>query len=236
MPERTPLGEHAYLLLRVDDVAAARAFYEQIGFQKTAEEGTLSDGRIHLRPQTGHFESPTLAYTGSDIDAVKAHFAPDKRRRKAKISGTAEFKSPEGIRITLDARKSKIDVPDRHKAQSGPLGMFGELTLPTRQLADSMVFWLKFAFKPLHMAQIPYPYAVMSDGLTMLGLHQSPQQQITLTYFAPDMPDRLAALKRRGIRIDALGTDASGAPTNGMLISPDGQVIFLLQGDVFGSA
>jgi len=233
MSERTPLGDHVYLLLRVDDVGAARAFYEQIGFRKTSEDGTFSDGRVHLRLGTGRFESPTLAYAGSDIDAIKAHFNPKKRRRKAQTSGAAEFKSPEGMRISLNSRKSKIEIPDRHSAQAGPLGIFGELTLPTRQLADSMVFWLKFDFKPLHMAQIPYPYAVMSDGLMMLGLHQRPQQTITLTYFAPDMPERIAALKGRGLRVDALSTDSDGSVTNGMLTSPDGQVIFLLQGDVF---
>jgi hypothetical protein len=56
----------------------------------------------------------------------------------------------------------------------------------------------------------PYPWAIISDGRTRLGLHQTPKlTQPTLTYFAPDMSERLKRMQRRGITFVAERKDSN---------------------------
>ena len=228
------LGTYVSITLATQDPEQSMAFYEALDWQKISED-TLSDGSINLRLRKGDFSSPTLSYMGSDISAIRALFSPDKQKRKGTPATTAEFKDPNGLRITIDADESTNAMPAGTPTTRTPasrFGKFGEFSIPTKDLPKSMNFWTKLGFEALHMAKIPYPYAILSDGLIVLGLHQFDQPAIALAYFAEDMIDRIKQLKAAGLQIVDFPSDGSEDPNtteteNAMLSSPEGQAFYL---------
>jgi hypothetical protein len=52
----------------------------------------------------------------------------------------------------------------------------------------------------------------------------------TITYFAPDMPQRLERLREQGIEFISEQKDTTGQLVGAMIESPDGQPFFLFTG------
>lgn len=228
------LGTYAEIMLATSQPRRSWAFYQPLGFREV-REGVLTDGSINLRLEPGEFLSPTLRYAGSDIERIAALFRKDKRKRTEKRTGQAEFRDPSGrVRIQLQHRKSATPMPAGTPTSRKPisrLGQFGEFTIPVRSLPEALFFWTKLGYEPLHMAQIPYHYAILSDGLMVIGLHESKQPRVTLTYFAPDMADRIAALRADGVDVQPVGP-GQGGEGSGSLISPEGMMFYLFTGEV----
>src|SRR5690606_15046717 len=110
-------------------------------------------------------------YRGSDIQTIKQLFNPNKRKDKTIPGQQAEFKDPSGLRVMLTGSDSPVPMPKGTPTTRTPiskLGKFGELTIPVKSLSDSLVFWSKLGFSPLHMAEIPYPYAILSDAMIVI--------------------------------------------------------------------
>jgi len=76
--------------------------------------------------------------------------------------------------------------------------------------------------------QQPYPWAILSDGMNILGLHQTKDFDYpAITYFAPDMSQRVQKLKEAGITSFADWQGQGGKEGNFILTTPEGQKIFL---------
>ena len=74
--------------------------------------------------------------------------------------------------------------------------MFGEYALPIKNLDNSVLFWEKLGFKSLSKHLSPYPWAILSDGLAIVGLHQTTNFDTpAITFFASDMKDKIEKLK-----------------------------------------
>lgn len=79
--------------------------------------------------------------------------------------------------------------------------MFGELAIPVNNLDSSILFWEKLGFKSLSKKSSSYPWAILSDGLAIVGLHQTINfDSPTITYFASDMKNKIDKLKQSGLR------------------------------------
>ncbi|HWB25862.1 MAG TPA: hypothetical protein VG738_10305 [Chitinophagaceae bacterium] len=124
------------------------------------------------------------------------------------------LQSPDGMNISL------VLIPDGFIQPPGPTmltmhqedyfnpekyvnktcGMFGELAHPVKQLDASISFWEKLGFKVFSKFAQPYPWAIMSDGLAVVGLHQTNNFSYpVITFFAADMKEKIARLKEQGI-------------------------------------
>ena len=80
---------------------------------------------------------------------------------------------------------------------------------------------------------LPNRWTILSDGLIRLGLHQSPKlAKPMITCFAPDMPDRLAQLRQRGLKFAAEQKGKQGRRVGQVIESPDGQSFFLMTGEM----
>lgn len=228
------LGAYLQLLLRVKNVDQAISYYEQLGFRKLGHD-VVTDGSVNIKLASGAFNSPTFHYLDSDIQAIKQMFSPNKRKEKTGHATQAEFKSPSGLRIMLDRDTSPVAMPrgtPGSRSAISKLGQFGEFTIPVKDLKDDLLFWTKLGFEPLHMAEIPYRYALLSDGLIVIGLHENhPQRDCTLTYFAADMPQRIQQLQQQGFDIHALHKNAN-VTESAILTTRDGQLFQLLHGSV----
>jgi len=234
------LGNYLELTLSVKDRVAAVEYYEKLGFKRL--DGTcLTDGSINLRVMEGRFASPSLSYYGSDVQGIKSLFSKVKKKKNddpaAAPSTSGEFKDPSGTRITITVAPSKLAMPAGTPTQRTPIslcGKFGELTIPCENLAKSVFFWGLLGFEPLNKADIPYPYAMLSDGYIVIGLHQSDfYDDIYFTYFADDMPERIQRLRDVGIDVlDMVTANKGDTSTNAGFVSPDGQKFFLFKGAI----
>lgn len=234
------LGNYVEITLCVKNSIDAVDYYQKLGFERL-DATCLTDGSINIRVLEGNFASPTLSYYGSDVQGIKAMFRKVKKKNddpdaKPKNSTSGEFQSPEGTRITVTVAPSKQEMPTGTPTQRTPIshcGKFGELTIPCDNIAKSVLFWGLLGFEPLNKAEIPYPYVMMSDGMMVIGLHESPfYDGIYLTYFASDMPQRITNMKADGIEILNMTRPDGEKSENAGFITPDGQKFFLFTGDV----
>ncbi len=228
------LGNYVELLLPTDDVARSVIFYDRLGFQKLADD-VLTDGCFNLHLADDKSPLPALEYSGSDVEGIRSQFNPDKQKRKGTPPAGGEFKDTSGrLRISVNTAESPLPMPAGSATTRqfiSKLGKLAEITLPVPDLADAVLFWTKFGFEALHTAKIPHHYAIVSDSLIVLGLHESHQPAISLTYFAPDMSERIAGLKATGVTIRAIESGTDGTVKSGSLLSPEGMLFFLFTGN-----
>ena len=71
---------------------------------------------------------------------------------------------------------------------------------PVTDIDNSMKFWKKLGFKLHSKMALPYPWAIISDGLNIVGLHNTTSfSNPTITFFAVDMKDKIEKLKKDGL-------------------------------------
>jgi len=228
------LGTYANLIFGTKDIDTSIIFYERLGWRKLGHD-VITDGCINVHFKLNHKPSPTLAYSGSDIPAIRELFNSDKRKKKGNASGNANFKSPNGMSIQLTENESPVPMPDGTPTTRTPISQFGfmgELTIPAQHLPSATGFWAKLGFEPVHVAQIPYHYAILSDGLMIIGLHEHPSQKIALTYFDPNMNEKIPQFQADGLKLNILNSDDNGNPQNATFASPEGVVFYLFTGSI----
>jgi predicted lactoylglutathione lyase len=238
------LGLFVEFDLAVKDVAVAQKFYESLGFKNTAAPAGLpfaavTDGNVVLALHQTEFISPTITYYGANmsecLNALQAHgVKPAMLKNGNGKASEMEFFDPDSQRVLLKAQApvSRPGVGFELMAPAGPqnkdkhyskIGMFGEFSIAVKDRAASAAFWQKLGFKKFHESNSPYPWGIYSDGLTVLGLHQTTEfKETALSFFSKDSRDRIIALKKEGFNFIA---DID--PTNSVLKSPDGQMLFV---------
>jgi hypothetical protein len=220
------LGTYIEISTTVEHDEEATAFYEKLGFQHAGYR-VLTDGTININLAPPGVPAPLLRYAGCDMSQVAGldiGLREDER-------GLAGFTTPEGIHVMLSPYESRVPVPE------GPprsrCGKFGEYAVPVADRQQAIAYWEQLGFKPLHMADEPYPFAILSDELLVLGLHQTPDfHEPHITYFAPDMPERIQALQADGIDIMPVPPQPDERIINGVMRGPGGQPFFLFQGEI----
>ncbi len=149
------------------------------------------------------------------------------------------IKSPDGINISL------VEIVDGFTQPPGPTmlqmpqedyftpekyvnkrcGMFGEFAHPVADIDASMIFWEKLGFKVLSKMASPYPWAIISDGISTVGLHQTTSfTEPAITYFASDMREMIEQLKAMG-----LTNFTEKGPANIVVETPEKQHINLFK-------
>jgi hypothetical protein len=108
------------------------------------------------------------------------------------------FEQPTGSTM-LTMQPQDYSNPEKYINKS--CGMFGEYALPIKNLDNSVLFWEKLGFKSLSKHLSPYPWAILSDGLAIVGLHKTTNFDTpAITFFASDMKDKIEKLKN--VRLD----------------------------------
>jgi hypothetical protein len=137
----------------------------------------------------------------------------------------AIFLGADDLGINLVRYEDAVPLPT--PTANERLGIFGEYSLGIDDLDFSAAYWQEFGFALRHRAEEPYPWAILSDGLLTLGLHETQEfDGPTLTYFAPDMKERVERLAAAGVPVKA-------TPMGGTTVfAPDGQQFFLFTGEL----
>ena len=149
------------------------------------------------------------------------------------------FQSPDNLNISIvaiqegfaqPAGPGMLNMPQQdyfnpEKYINKTCGMFGEFAHPVKELGESISFWQKIGFSVLSKFSSPYPWAIVSDGLHVAGLHETNNFAYSaLTFFAADMQNKIDLLKGKG-----LDNFTEQGSSNVVLLTPEKQHINLFK-------
>jgi len=247
---KSQLGEIAALTIASADLEASLQFYQKLGFREVMRMDfpfpwiQITDDALLIMLRKADESYLALTYYLKETDDVVA----DLERKgvefvsKPKSSDFVKryvFQSPDGLNISL------VQIPDGFSKPSGKtmltmnqsdyfkpdtytnkiVGMFGELANPVKDLDLSIRFWENIGFIVLSRFASPYPWAILSDGLGIIGLHQTAQYDYpAITFFASDMKEKIEGLKKNGIE-----NYEERGPSNIVVTTPENQHIFLFK-------
>jgi hypothetical protein len=156
----------------------------------------------------------------------------------AKMIKRYQMRSPDGHNVMLTThvdgftqptgstllKMPQQDYMDPDKYENKTCGVFGEFAHPVVDLKASISFWEKLGLVVISRFTSPYPLAILSDGLAIVGLHQTTHfTQPAITYFAGDMKDKIEKLQSTGIK----EIQAAKGQSSVTLITPENQRIDL---------
>lgn len=233
----TKPGTYAGITYTTPDLDAGVEYWGHLNYKelKRTDEGIyLSDGSVLLKLVKGEERSYTITYYSDDPDALAKQFrdngAEVNNNRIAadkcdiiitnKVAGITEQNG------TSFMTMAPTDYMDDSKYPNAKCGAYGEWAIPVANLEESIAWWEQLGFKaPMKMNE-PYPHAIMTDGLLIVGLHQTNDfNEPTLTYFAPDMEPKVKVLREEGM--EGIKTTMGDTDKNVVLSTPGGQKIFL---------
>ncbi len=244
------LGQITAFTISTPSLERSLAFYQMLGYAEVMRADwpfpwiQVSDGVVLIMLREG--KEPYMALTYYIKDAAKVVKMLEGRgiqfMEKAKPKDMVKrylFRSPDGVNISL------VGITDGFSQPKGPgmlqmaqedyfrpekyvnqvAGLYGEYAHPVKDLKASIAFWELLGFQPVSEFTSPYPWAILSDGLAVVGLHQSGHfDRPAITYFAADMRQKIAKLKAAG-----LSDYTEQGPSNIVVHTPEGQQVFLFQ-------
>lgn len=242
------LGRAAYLTIGTTDMDKSMELYNKLGYKIENEGGTpvrwteICDGSLHIILVEGKDEYLGLTYVTDDM-----HASIEKLKtaglKPIMTVGTQEDPKQmiaqlrQGMLVSINqaspdfeykyVSKTLMDIdfmsPNEDDFPNKLCGIFGELALNTNDMNKEIAFWEDIGFKVGERNEEPYPWAIVSDGLFIIGIHQTEEfDRPALTYFAPDMARKLKTLEESGVPYKDLDDGNSGA-----IDTPEGQQFFL---------
>ena len=219
------LGKVTAITITSPDLAASLVFYQQLGFSELMRMDfpfpwiLISDGALMMMLRQDNTPYLALTYYVKDIaqiaqaleakgivfkqkpsdnDFVKRYlFQTPDLFNISLVNLMDGFHQPKGATM-LGMNPSDYANPDAYVNKS--CGMFGELAHPVADLDASIAYWEQLGFAVLSQFSFPYPWAIISDGLAIVGLHQTTNfNYAAITYFASDMTQKIEALKQKGL-------------------------------------
>lgn len=244
------LGQLVQIVVGVSNIAQSQAFYERLGFRLMKSKqnspaprswAQLSDGqyRFLLCESAAHYVG--VRYLSPAVDKIVRRLEDFEiptsvRRGESDAIEQATFYAPSELRVEVAHMPSPGAHPPKGEAQSR-CGKFGEFAVPVSNVRRAIAFWEEWGFYKTYESQEPYPWAILNDGMMVLGLHQvvdatEPFEFTapTPTYFAVDMAERIDSLRSEGVPFFQEMTDETGHVANAILQAPGGERIFLFQG------
>jgi len=222
---QSKLGEVACIYVTSTDLDSSIAVYEKLGFQKTGSNTfpvswvQASDGSLLIMIRKDNTPYIGLTYYVTGIEKIAEQLEKDgivftQKPKEGDPIKRYYFKSPDGFNIMLAANIGSFQKPsgttmanmkqeDYASADKYPnkqCGVFGEFCHPVSDLNTSIAFWKKIGFEIKYQTTIPYPHAILSDGLMIIGLHQTKDFNYpAITYFGLNTEKRVQQLKEKGL-------------------------------------
>ncbi|HYG52883.1 MAG TPA: VOC family protein [Flavobacteriales bacterium] len=238
------LGHVTTITITTPDLDKSFAFYTKLGFNEVGRYDfpfpwiQISDGALLIMLRKDTTPAISLTYYVKDMDSVVTEventgitFA-EKKNMGGIMRNVAV--SPDGLKIALVTHVDGFNQPsgptmlkmphqdyfNPAKYPNATIGMFGEFAHPVQNLDTAIAFFEKLGFAKLYVNESPYRWAILSDGLAVIGAHQTTNfTDPTITYFASDMKEKIAALKAKG----GLDIHKDMGESNTVLNTPEGQ-------------
>jgi len=246
---QSQLGDVATISMTSTNLDSSLAVYAKLGFSKIAANdypfhwAQVSDGSLLITLRNDAVAAISLSYFADDLDKVIAQLEKNgvsffQRPKEGDPLRRYLIKSPDGLTIAVSSNIGGFKQPtgttllnmkpgdfnDPSKYPNPQCGAFGEFAQPVADLATSIAFWAKLGFTVKSQMKTPYPFAILTDGKMLIGLHQDKQfSSPTITYFGVNTAKRVQALKDNGL---THFTEVMGAG-NQALLTWEGQHFFL---------
>ena len=116
------------------------------------------------------------------------------------------------------------------------LGRFLEFSIATPDIRASLKFYGRLGFSEAEVGEAwAHPYAVVTDGRILLGLHQDPEFVSSLTFVRPDLRKHLGSFEALGLEFEVLRL--GDAMFNELAWrDPAGQLVRLVEARTFSPA
>jgi hypothetical protein len=223
---QSKLGEVACIYVTTLNLDSSVSLYEKLGFQKTASNdfpapwAQVSDGSLLIMMRKDAAPYIGLTYYVSNIEKVTDQLEKEgivfvQKPKDGDLIKRYYIKSPDGFNIMLASNLGGFTQPtgitmldmkstDFNSADKYPnkqCGVFGEFAQPVTDLNVSAAFWKKLGFKTSAEMKEPYPHAILSDGLMIIGLHQTNHFNFpAVTYFGINTEKKVQQLKEKGLQ------------------------------------
>lgn len=222
---QTKLGEVACIYVTSPDLDSSVALYEKIGFSKISSNvmpvpwAQVSDGSLLIMMRKDSVKYTGLTYYTKNIESTVAELEKNgiefiQKPKDEDLTKRYFFKSPDGLNIMLASNvglfkqptgitmlnMNPIALQSEDKYPNKECGVFGEFCHPVSDLNQSIEYWKKLGFEVKSQMTQPYPWAILSDGLMLIGLHQTKNFTYpAVTYFGLNTEKRVQDLKRKGV-------------------------------------
>ena len=219
------LGDVFAITITTGDLKKSLSFYQTIGFKELYRADMpfpwiqITDGALLIMLRKDNTPYIALTYYVKDIDQLVSDLEADGVSFVTKPNASDMIKrclmrSPDGMNVSLvtfvdgfmqPAGQTLLTTPPQDYAKpekyiNKVCGLFGEFAHPVTDIDSSMKFWEKLGFSVLSKMELPYKWAIISDGLSIVGLHQTTSfVNPTITYFASDMKEKIGRLKSEGL-------------------------------------
>ena len=208
------------------DLDSSLSVYEKLGFLKIASNefpfpwAQVSDGSLLITIRKDAAPYIGLTYYTTDVDIVAAQLEKDsivfaQKPKDGDLIKRYYIKSPDGFNIVLsnnlggfrqptgitllNMKPADFSAPDKYPNKQ--CGAFGEFAQAVTDINKSLAFWKKLGIKTSAEMKEPYPHAILSDGLMIIGLHQTKHFDFpAITYFGMDTEKRIRQLKEKGLK------------------------------------
>ena len=242
------LGEITAFTITTPDLETSLTYYQRLGFKEVFRADwpfpwiQVSDGVLLIMLRKDDTPYIALTYYVKNIDRVVTMLEQKGVQFTQRPKDTDMIKrylltSPDSINISLvsivdgfyqPAGPGMLQMPQQdyfnpEKYVNKTCGLFGEYAHCVADLEKSLAFWQLLGFTAISKFSAPHLWAIISDGLSIVGLHQSSEFTYpAITYFAADMKDKINALKQNG-----LTNYTEKNESNMILTTPEQQHIFL---------
>ncbi|MGG9962426.1 VOC family protein [Ferruginibacter sp. SUN106] len=219
------LGDVACVYVTTPNLDSSFAVYEKLGFAKTGANDfptpwmQLSDGSLLIMMRKDATPYIGLTYYAADVEKLVAELEKDsivftQKPKAGDLIKRYYFKSPDGFNIMLASNLGgfkqpagltlltmpQADYTNADKFPNKQCGAFGEFAQPVTDINVSVAFWKKLGFTTKMVMKEPYPYTILSDGLMIIGLHQTKHFDYpAVTYFGLNTNKRIQDLKTKGL-------------------------------------
>jgi predicted lactoylglutathione lyase len=219
------LGDVAAITVTSPDLDKSFQYYQKLGFTKVLEFDfpfpfiQISDGALLIMLRKDNKPYIALTYYVKEMENLLADLrqagislkqmptpdpiiqryliVTDEGHNITLVTYVDGFAQPTGATM-LTMQPEDYNKPDRYVNKV--CGMFGEFSFPVKNLDNSISFWEKLGYKTLSKRSSPYPWAILSDGLGIVGLHQTESFTVpTITFFSSDSKTKIEKLKQHGL-------------------------------------
>lgn len=236
------LGVQTRLVLSCKNVIESLTWWSRIGFRPAGVASmrpdsviTLTDGQVTITLIKDPLPSPIMMFASSNIKTLKDSLDQLQIATTVDVKGPTlgevRLVSPNGIHIAVRPATDEpiIPVPGDSNIICGKLT---ELSVGTSYIKREVTFWEKLEFTTKRSGKEPYPYHLMTDGSTVIGMHENRDiPSLSLTYFAKDMRERIERIRKSGITFSEEIPGADGAVANVIMLSPEGTRVQLFEGE-----
>lgn len=224
------LGQCAFFTLYSTAPEKTEAFCTALGFtgvSKDASAALMTDGNYFFDIRHAEQSATTLSYCVSDITDAIQMAENLEIAIVEKSQHHAVLQEPNGLLVLLIATEV-MTLGEFPKIPSSLCGTLYEISLETPDMERSVSWWQNVGFK---VTKKQATWRTLDDGKIKIGLYEKGScphafRNPSITYFESDMADRIAELKKRGVRF-AQEEKEIGMKGHAIAESPDGQYFFL---------